>query len=85
MVDELRFGLEVPMTFASSPPVQTDRLETSLLNRSGRQIRNLRVQFENAGLVLHGQATTYYAKQLAQHAATEITGLLVIANEIEVP
>ena len=69
---------------AASTPPQMDQLEARLLTRSGRQIRNLRIQFEDAGLVLHGHATTYYAKQLAQHAATEITGLLVIANEIKV-
>jgi len=65
-------------------PAQIDQLETKLLYRSGRQIRNLRVHIEDDGVVLYGQATTYYAKQLAQHAAMEITGLLVIANEIEV-
>jgi hypothetical protein len=37
-----------------------------------------------AGVVLRGQSTTYYAKQIVQHAAMELTGLPVLANEIEV-
>jgi osmotically-inducible protein OsmY len=36
------------------------------------------------GVILRGQARTFYAKQLAQHAAMDITGLPVLANEIEV-
>jgi hypothetical protein len=35
-------------------------------------------------LVLQGQAHTYYAKQLAQHALLEATRLPIRANEIEV-
>jgi len=33
---------------------------------------------------LRGQVHTYYAKQLAQHAVMETTGLPILANEIEV-
>jgi hypothetical protein len=36
------------------------------------------------GLVLTGQASTYYAKQLAQHAVMEATALPILANEIDV-
>jgi hypothetical protein len=33
---------------------------------------------------LQGLASTYYAKQLAQHAAMDLADLPILANEIEV-
>jgi hypothetical protein len=35
-------------------------------------------------VVLQGRASTYHAKQLAQHAAMEILGQPIVANDIEV-
>jgi outer membrane biogenesis lipoprotein LolB len=72
------------VTHNATPPAQGTQLEMKLTNRLGRQVRNLRIHVRDTGVVLYGQATTYYAKQLAQHAAMEITGLPVLANEIEV-
>jgi osmotically-inducible protein OsmY len=64
----------------------TDQLETLikrlLLGRAA--LRRIRVVVHEQGLVLQGCAATYYAKQLAQHAAMEVTGLPLLANEIEV-
>lgn len=60
------------------------RAAAILIQRWGRRIRHLRVELEGGGLVLHGQAATYYAKQLAQHAAAEAAGLPVCTNAIEV-
>lgn len=60
------------------------RAAAILLQRWGRRIRDLRVELEGGGLVLHGWAATYYAKQLAQHAAAEAAGLPVHTNAIEV-
>lgn len=48
------------------------------------RVRDFRVLVQEQGLVLEGCASTYYAKQLAQHAATEVSGLPVLANRIEV-
>jgi hypothetical protein len=50
---------------------------------SGR-VRDLRLLVRDQGLVLQGQAHTYYAKQLAQHAVMEMLRLVIRANEIEV-
>jgi osmotically-inducible protein OsmY len=72
------------MIHNAAPRAHRAQLESKLLNRLGRQIRDLRIHVRDTGVVLYGQATTYYAKQLAQHAAMEITGLPVLANEIEV-
>jgi hypothetical protein len=60
------------------------RTAAVLQQRWGRQVRHLRVELEDGGLVLHGCAATYYAKQLAQHAAAEVVGMPVHTNAIEV-
>ena len=72
------------MTLEADPSVRTDYLESVIQNRSGRQVHELRVVLHAGGVILRGQARTFYAKQLAQHAAMDITGLPVLANEIEV-
>lgn len=66
--------------------LQADHLEALVQRQlTGRvSVRDLRVLVEDRGLVLRGRAATYYAKQIAQHAAMEATGLPILANEIEV-
>jgi hypothetical protein len=60
------------------------RLETQLRARLGSQVRQLLVVLLSNGVILHGMARTYYAKQIAQHSVMEITDLPILANEIEV-
>ena len=62
----------------------TTELETHIQCRLGGQIREFRLVVADKGLILRGYAHTYYAKQLAQHAVMEATGLPILANEIEV-
>ncbi len=74
------------MSNTSTTAPQADQLE-ALIQRHllGRiRVRQLRVMVQEQGLVLQGCAPTYYAKQLAQHAAMEVSGLPILANEIEV-
>ncbi len=52
--------------------------------RLGNRIRDLRVVQGPNGLVIQGRTTTYYAKQLAQHAAMELGNQPILANDIEV-
>jgi hypothetical protein len=59
-------------------------LETHLLCRLSGQVHEFRLVVGAGGLVLRGRARTYYAKQLAQHAVMEATGLPILANKIEV-
>ena len=66
----------------SEPSVE--QLEALVQRRLRGQVRDLRLLAGEQGLTLQGQTSTYYAKQLAQHAAMEITGLTILANEIEV-
>jgi hypothetical protein len=71
-------------SIGSAATAAPDLAEAHILSRLGGRVRNLEVLFREQGLVLRGHAATYHAKQLAQHAAMEVTGLLVLANEIEV-
>jgi len=59
-------------------------LELQVQRRVGSRVRDLRVLVRSTGVILQGRASTYHAKQLAQHAAMEILGRPVVANEIEV-
>lgn len=74
------------MTTANTLLDEDGQLETLVRERlAGRaHVRDLRVILLNEGLVLEGRAATYYAKQLAQHAAMVVTGLPLLANRIEV-
>jgi hypothetical protein len=59
-------------------------LEAHIQCRLGGQIREFRLVVVDKGLILRGHAHTYYAKQLAQHAVMEATGLPILANDIQV-
>jgi hypothetical protein len=74
------------MTTANTEPPETEPLEVLVRQwLSGRaHVRELRVIVEAEGVVLEGRAASYYAKQLAQHAAIVVSGLPLRANRIEV-
>ncbi len=63
---------------------QEEHLEAQVQNRLAGRIRGLRIMIRAGGIVLQGRAATYHAKQLAQHAAMELTTLPILANDIEV-
>jgi hypothetical protein len=67
-----------------APPESIEHLEGQVQARLASQVRGLRLLLRDGGLVLRGPARTYYAKQLAQHAAMCGTSLPIRANEIEV-
>jgi hypothetical protein len=60
------------------------KLEAYLLCRLAGRVHEFQLMVWAGGLVLLGRARTYYAKQLAQHAVMEATGLPILANKIEV-
>jgi hypothetical protein len=60
------------------------RLEAHVQCRLGGQVRDLQLSLRGGGVVLHGRARTYYAKQLAQHALMGIASVPIAANEIQV-
>ena len=61
-----------------------ERLETRVQSRLSGRVKNFRLVVRENGLILTGQARTYFAKQLAQQAVMEATALPIVANEIEV-
>jgi hypothetical protein len=63
---------------------QTDHLEGLVQRRMGHRVRDFRLVVRPNGVILQGRAPTYHAKQLAQHAAMELVGLPILANDIEV-
>lgn len=61
-----------------------ENLESLILRRLGSRVRDFHLVLRPNGLILQGRAATYHAKQLAQHAAMEVSGLTILANDIEV-
>jgi hypothetical protein len=69
---------------AESADNSLGELESQIRRRLGSRVRNLRVIAGQGGMILRGQAFTFHAKQLAQHAAMELAELPILTNEIEV-
>lgn len=60
------------------------QLEARVKRRLDGRVRRLYLSVRDSGLILRGSSASYYGKQLAQHAAMELTELPILANEIEV-
>jgi len=52
--------------------------------RLAGRIRDFKLEIAEAGLVLRGNVSTYYAKLMAQQAVMEVTDVPIKANEIQV-
>lgn len=61
-----------------------EQLESVLRSRLSGRVPELQVECQTAGVVLRGWTRTYFAKQLAQQAAIEASGVSILANDIEV-
>lgn len=73
-----------PSVVTRSPQTLREALERSVRLRTGGLIRSLRVDVANGEVVISGLAPTYYAKQLATHAALSFDEPLAVVNNIEV-
>ncbi len=60
------------------------RVERIVRCRTGGRVHDLRVDADDSSVVLSGVCSTYYAKQLATHAALGELGDQTLTNEIEV-
>ncbi|QDT55663.1 hypothetical protein Pan44_37090 [Caulifigura coniformis] len=60
------------------------RIERIVRCRTGGRIRDLRVDVSEKRVVISGQTTTYYAKQLVTHAALDEIRDRALTNAIEV-
>jgi hypothetical protein len=56
----------------------------AIWRRTSGRIHDLRVRWKPDRVVLGGHCSTYYCKQLATHAALELTSDAVLVNDIEV-
>ena len=59
-------------------------IERAVHEETGHRVRNLCVEISRDGVRLNGRCTTYYCKQLAQHAAMAMPGGDRLTNAIEV-
>ncbi|MBI5757742.1 MAG: hypothetical protein HZA46_04415 [Planctomycetales bacterium] len=72
---------------SESTETLVDRIERLVRLRTSGQVRGLRVEIlpgEPGEIVISGRTSTYYAKQLATHAALDVSSNLPLTNEIEV-
>jgi hypothetical protein len=70
-----------------SPTLPTDcceELARHILNRTGRRVQALRVEVRDEQVVLHGRASSYYVKQIAQHSVWDVLPAVRLANDIVV-
>ena len=75
-------SIEDDVGFASQDEI--DGLEGNVRSRLNGRVRDFRLLLQENGLILQGYASTYYAKQLAQHAIMQATRLPILVNDIEV-
>ena len=66
-----------------SPHLRSE-LERRVHDRTGRRIRNLSIELARGCIVLRGQTSTYYAKQLAQHGVRDLLPQVELENAITV-
>ena len=60
------------------------RIQERIASRLGRRIRDLEVRVVGNAVKIAGRCSTYYSKQLAQHAALGVIEDETIQNNIEV-
>jgi hypothetical protein len=72
------------MSDDTASTLSAEQAEAVLRQRLRGRVRQLRLLVGAEGVVLQGVAANYYGKQMAQHHAHKLLGLLVRANEIEV-
>lgn len=76
-------GMGLPETVEEAEELAAS-IEKAVQRETGRRIRDLAVEVNRDGVRLKGHCTTYYCKQLAQHAAMALPGGNRLTNSIEV-
>jgi hypothetical protein len=71
-------------TLTDAQQLLVTRVERVVREKTSGLIRDLRVDCAPGEIVLTGRAATYYAKQLATHAALEACDDVTLTNDIEV-
>jgi osmotically-inducible protein OsmY len=73
----------VPRTLGEAEAL-AESIEQAVQQETAGSISNLAVDVRDDGVILHGSCSSYYQKQLAQHAAMAVPGGLKLINAIEV-
>jgi len=68
----------------SQYPQLRSELERHVLARTGKRVRNLAIELCSERIVLRGQSTSYYVKQLAQHGVRDVLPHVRLENAIVV-
>jgi hypothetical protein len=81
--------MELDALLNTSEPVDSlgalaERVERLVRQRTGGLVRDLKVAVLPGEILLTGRASTYYAKQLATHAALDALDHFTLTNDIEV-
>lgn len=71
-------------TFPDTEQTLVNRVERLVRERTSGLIRGLRVEMLPGEVVISGRTSTYYAKQLATHAALDLCDHITLTNDIEV-
>ena len=61
-----------------------EQLERHVRIRTGRRIRNLAIELDPERVILRGQASSYYVKQMAQQGIRDFLPHLLLENSIVV-
>lgn len=72
------------MTERDQMAAEIGRLAANTAEKLRGRLSDLRLELHGGGVILHGIARSFYAKQLAQHAVMTGTALPIVRNEIEV-
>ena len=67
---------------ADSRSELTELVERVIRNRTGGQVRDLRVDVFDGEVVLSGRTSTYYTKQLATHAALDAVDKEIVGRDM---
>jgi hypothetical protein len=79
----MEHGVTKSMSQTHYPQLRSE-LERHVLARTGRRIRNLAIELCSERVVLRGESSSYYLKQLAQHGIRDVLPHVRLENAIVV-
>lgn len=77
-------GPQAPDAYWAARGDLASRIRSRIQQRLGDRIRELTVEVHDRRVQLGGRCSTYYSKQLAQHAALGVIEDQLLCNAIEV-
>ncbi|MDZ4684202.1 MAG: hypothetical protein SH850_03880 [Planctomycetaceae bacterium] len=69
-------------TLSAPRPSVEDRIAQVVRTRTGGRIRGLCICIQGNRLVISGESSTFYDKQLASHAALESVEAFIVQNDL---